>query len=176
MKFSKLGTLAAFGVALVMRCTGLLVPSAASAAPVDFTYHAMHNWHSGMCMSSGYYGVPQVPCDDTSFQQWREVPTTDGYVQFRDAFSGFCLEVMYAAQGNNMPLGIETCTGADHQQFKKVNAPIGGGFYQLVARHSGKCVTIQSESLEVGAQLVQYACTPFSPQVDPIGAGYWNTI
>jgi hypothetical protein len=177
MKFSKLGTLAAFGIALVMSCAGLLVPSAASAAPVDFTYQAIHNWHSDMCMS-GYagFGVRQVPCVDSSFQQWREVPTTDGYVQFLDSFAGFCLEIMNAAQGNNMPLGFNVCTGADHQQFKKVNAPIGGGFYQLVARHSGKCLTIQSESLEQGAQLVQYECSPDSPQIDPIGAGYWDTF
>jgi hypothetical protein len=83
---------------------------------------------------------------------------------------------MNAATGNNMPLGIAACTGGNHQQFRKVNAPIGGGFYQLVARHSGKCLTIQSESLEVGAQLVQYACSPYSPQSDPIGAGYWDTF
>jgi hypothetical protein len=175
MKFSKLGTLAAFGVALVMSGAGLLVPSAASAAPVDFTYHAMHNWHSDMCMAV-YHAATQVPCVDSPFQQWREVPTTDGYVLFLQSFSGLCLAITNAAQGNNMPLGIDACTGADHQLFKKVNAPIGGGFYQLVAKHSGKCVTIQSESLEVGAQLVQYECSPYSPQIDPIGAGYWDTF
>ncbi|MBO3750058.1 RICIN domain-containing protein [Streptosporangiaceae bacterium NEAU-GS5] len=55
-------------------------------------------------------------------------------------------------------------------------APVGGGYYQLVARHSGKCVTIQSESMQPGAQLVQYECFPYSSEIDPIGAGYWNTI
>jgi hypothetical protein len=128
-----------------------------------------------MCITvNGVFGRQDF-CDAPPTQLVREVPMSGGYVELAIA-PGICLAIMNAAQGNNMPLGIDACTGADHQQFRKVNAPIGGGFYQLVAKHSGKCLTIQSESLERGAQLVQYECSPYSPQIDPIGAGYWDTF
>ncbi|MEV4377692.1 RICIN domain-containing protein [Streptosporangium sp. NPDC049644] len=192
MKLSTLSRLAAIGTALILSCTSLFTPSVASAttqtraaAPAgatvasNYTYRLLRNWHSNLCVSgsSSYGSGKQINCFDTvnHFAQFREIATVGGYVKFVSAFNGACLAVRGAATGDNMPLGAETCTGASHQQFQKVPAPIGGGYFMLVARHSGKCVTILSESLEVGAQIVQYTCSPGSGQIDPIGAGYWNT-
>jgi hypothetical protein len=63
-----------------------------------------------------------------------------------------------------------TCAGTN-TEFRKVAAPVGGDYFVLVARHSGKCVAIESESLLPGARMVQYACPP--PD-DPIGGSYWT--
>jgi hypothetical protein len=137
------------------------------------SYNRVRNWHSGQCLT----GYPQVqnPCSDNSYQQWREIPTDSGFVQLYNASFGGCLAVLNASLNNNQPLTTGPCNGAYNAQFSKRAAPIGGGFYELVARHSGKCVTVQSESLLAGAQLVQYSCVP-AGQFDPIGAGYWQTF
>jgi hypothetical protein len=183
VKFIGLARLAAVAAALVIGGVGLTAPGTASAttvaAPPGYTYHHIHNWHSNLCMGS-YSAVVQVGCDfnpQAVTQQWREVPLGGGYILLVSAFTSACLTVANAAQGNNQAVVGAPCTGgATHQQFEKVWAPVGGGFYMLVARHSGKCVTIRSESMQPWAPLVQYECYPYLPVIDPIGAGYWNTI
>ena len=85
-----------------------------------------------------------------------------------------CLEVEGASQQDNHKVEKNICNNQFNQQWTWVNAPIGGGYGFLVARHSGKCLAILSESLVVGANLVQYACSPYSWQIDPIGGSYWH--
>jgi hypothetical protein len=137
------------------------------------TYQRVRNWHSGLCLN----GYPQVqnPCGDNAYLQWREIPTDAGFVQLYNASFGGCLAVLNASFTDNQPLTVGPCNGAYSAQFRKQAAPIGGGYYQLVVRHSAKCVTVLSESMLVGAQLVQYTC-PSASQVDRIGAGYWQTF
>ena len=90
------------------------------------------------------------------------------------ASTGECMEVDGASQEDNHRVVKNFCNGRYNQQWTGVPAQIGNGFFFLVARHSGKCLAILSESLVVGANLVQYACSPYSWVIDPIGGSYWR--
>ena len=90
------------------------------------------------------------------------------------ASTGECMEVDRASQDNNHKVVKNFCNGNYNQQWTAVPAQIGGRYAFLVARHSGKCLAILSESLEVGADIVQYACSPYFWRVDPIGGSYWR--
>jgi hypothetical protein len=47
-------------------------------------------------------------------------------------------------------------SGADNQKFSLVS--VGGGYYNLVAKHSGKCIDVEGASTADGASLVQWPC------------------
>jgi hypothetical protein len=151
---------------------------AQSAGPYVFLYETITNWHSGQCVtasgSSSSNAVMQSTCWAYPYQQWQIVPTDPGWFELTVASTGGCLAVDAASQDDNHKVVSNTCNGNYNQQWMWASAPVGGGFGFLVARHSGKCLAILSESLEVGAHLVQYACSVYSWSIDPIGGSYWR--
>jgi Ricin-type beta-trefoil lectin domain-like len=159
--------------------TGWAGPAHAQSPPSGpYIYQLIQNWHSGQCVtafgSPGPYVVQQWTCWAYSYQQWRIVPTDSGWFELVVASTGECMEVDGASQEDNHRVVKNFCNGRYNQQWTAVPAPVGNGFFFLVARHSGKCLAILSESLVVGANLVQYACSPYSWAIDPIGGSYWR--
>jgi hypothetical protein len=159
--------------------TGWAAPAAAQSSQLVFIYRVVQNWHSGQCLTAfgypgTYYNAQQWTCWSYPYQQWRMVPTDNGWFELVVASTGECLEVEGASQDDNHKVMKNFCNNHFNQQWTWVDAPIGGGYGFLVARHSGKCLAILSESLVVGANLVQYACSPYSWQIDPIGGSYWH--
>jgi hypothetical protein len=49
-----------------------------------------------------------------------------------------------------------TCGSGTNQHWQPKD--MGGGYQQLVARHSGKCLDVSSASNADGAALVQWTC------------------
>jgi len=143
-----------------------------------YYYQTISNWHSGQCVTAsrdrGRPPIQQSTCVASSWQQWMRVNTDNGWFELVVAATGDCMEVPGSSQSDNYVVVRAPCDGDYNQQWLMVTAPIGGGYVFLVARHSGKCLAILSESLQVGAKLVQYACTPYSPVIDPIGGSYWH--
>jgi hypothetical protein len=94
-------------------------------------------------------------CDQNGLQmQWTAVPTTDGYVQLRVAHSGQCLDVRYGAYTDGAQVVQMPCSGSYSQQWKFIYMSWANGlnFYELVARHSGKCLD------KSGWNVVQWNC------------------
>jgi hypothetical protein len=186
MKFRTWLWLAVFTAVVVGWAGPVAAAPAANAAPAGshsaqwygFFYQPVHNWHSAQCLTaSGITGknwVQQWPCLAYPYQQWRIVWTDSGWFELVVASTGECLTVDAASQDDNHKVVRNFCNGNYSQQWTMADAPIGGGFVFLVARHSGKCLAILSESLLPGATLVQYACTPYSWVIDPIGGSYWH--
>lgn len=48
------------------------------------------------------------------------------------------------------------CTTGTNQQWQFQDQ--GGGYYRLVARHSGKCLDVADASTVNGARLIQWPC------------------
>jgi hypothetical protein len=136
-------------------------------------YYEFKAKHSGQCIdvsnasTSNGVAIKQYTCGGQSNQQWAlrsmdpKEPPTGGY-QLVVKHSSKCLDVS----------GVSMANGASMQQWECLNpakspAPNnqifdlvaqGGSYYQLVARHSGKCVDVPSASTEDGITLQQWAC------------------
>ena len=52
-------------------------------------------------------------------------------------------------------------------------------YYEIVARHSGKCVDIEGESTASGARVIQFVCGGWANQqfqIVPVGGGYYKIV
>ena len=142
---------------LILSCLAVLMPAtpAAAAAGLVVDHWQISNNHSGRCLDVGgrFDGAPvqQFGCNGTVNQEWREVPTSDGYVELQVASSGKCLQVRGASQADDAVTDIGPCTVAFNQQWRR-----SGG--QWLARHSGKCLSIMFDRLDDRAPAVQYTC------------------
>jgi hypothetical protein len=143
------------------------------AGPPDLSSQIVRNWHSGQCLTafgrSGPYLVQQWTCWGYPYQQWRLAWTDSGWFELVVAATGECLEVGGGSLDDNHKVVTNVCNGTDNQQWTQVPAPVDGGYVFLVARHSGKCLAIPSQSPAVGANPIQYACS-----ADPNGGFYWT--
>ena len=58
--------------------------------------------------------------------------------------------------------------------------PIGGGYYKLLARHSGKAMVVESASTASGANVFQYSyggsATNDEWQIVDAGGGYYELV
>ncbi|MFE1029676.1 RICIN domain-containing protein [Streptomyces sp. NPDC058818] len=61
-----------------------------------------------------------------------------------------------SSSANGTPVTQRTCSTEANQQWRITN--VGGGYYRITARHSGKCLDIRYGSTTVGAQAIQYTC------------------
>ena len=48
------------------------------------------------------------------------------------------------------------CTTGTNKQWRFQD--LGGGYYNLIARHSGKCLDVANVSTADGARLIQWSC------------------
>jgi hypothetical protein len=95
-------------------------------------------------------------CDQNGLHmQWTAVPTTDGYVQLKVAHTGQCLEVSGGAYTDGTQVVQYPCTAnRPQQQWQFIYKSWSNGqyFYEVVARHSGKCLD------KSGWNVVQWNC------------------
>lgn len=155
---------------------GFLTLGAAPRATAAVTYQQVKNWHSGKCLDvaggSQAIGarVQQYDCNGTPAQQWTMWPTDSGYFVLQVAVSGQCLQVKGGTQGDNQPVVQMPCTGEYDQQWTQRSSGVPGWPF-LVARHSGKGLTIRSESLLNRAPAIQSQLDYDGP--DALHAGDW---
>ncbi|WP_307665665.1 RICIN domain-containing protein [Streptomyces sp. V1I1] len=151
--------------------------AAAVPPPLPIIYEQVINYHSGKCLEvaggsqANGARVQQYSCNGTVAQQWNKRPTSGGYFQLVVASSGKCVEIASASQANGYKAQQNPCGSGYHQQFTHLPSGVSG-YPFIVARHSGKGLTIASESLLNGAQIVQYDVGDDGP--DTLHAGDWQ--
>ncbi|MET9000151.1 RICIN domain-containing protein [Amycolatopsis sp. NPDC004169] len=105
-------------------------------------------------------------CEGGAQQQWnfRPVPGVAGTYTVVNQQSGKCLEVAGASADDGAAVQQRTCTdGATNQQFAPRRVTYSGNDvhdYQLVARHSGKCVDVSGVSTAARGAVIQWTCKP----------------
>ena len=135
--------------------------------------------HSQMCLDDTNLSTAngtvqqQYHCEGGSQQIWRFVPVSgvaDTYTVV-NTHSGKCLDVAGISTANGAAVTQWTCiAGAQNQQFtlrKVTYSGSGAQDYQLVARHSGKCVDVSTISTSAGAAIHQWTCNPVG-QASPL--------
>jgi len=143
----------------------------AGAAPAAAGPYSMFFLHSDKCVTvpgaSGQWGVQldQWECISTTTfnQRWFFEFTTDGYAKIRNQNSGLCINVSGGSTANGAAIiqwGCNFWSGNDEWKGTLVYTDqFGIDYYQLKARHSGKCLVVQNASTAQGARLVQWTCT-----------------
>jgi hypothetical protein len=73
--------------------------------------------------------------------------------------SNKCLDVRKASKSNGAVVQQYECRGpGKDSQLWRLN-PVGGGFYQIIAKHSSKCLDVKAEQWnENGATIQQWDC------------------
>ncbi|WP_439381186.1 RICIN domain-containing protein [Amycolatopsis lexingtonensis] len=103
----------------------------------------------------------QFPCEGGDQQLWNFRPASGAFTVVNQQ-SGKCLEVAGASTADGAAVQQGSCgSGAANQQFTLRKVTYSGNDshdYQLVARHSGKCVDVNQASTAARAQLIQWTC------------------
>jgi ricin-type beta-trefoil lectin protein/glycosyl hydrolase family 39 (putative alpha-L-iduronidase) len=128
--------------------------------------------HSQQCLDNTNLSIAddnqqqQLQCEGGDQQLWNFVPVTgvsDTYTVANQQ-SGKCLDVLGASTADGAGVAQRTCaSGATSQQFTLRRLTYSGNDphdYQLMARHSGKCVDVNGVSTSARAQVIQWACKP----------------
>jgi hypothetical protein len=79
-------------------------------------------------------------------QQWDFRSTGGGFVHVINRNSGKCLDVASASTADGANIIQYTCGTGTNQQWQWVAT---GGYYQLKARHSGKCLTLAADAVDL---------------------------
>jgi len=107
----------------------------------------------------------QFSCEGGDQQLWnfRPVAGVAGAYTVVNQQSGKCLDVSGASTADGAAVQQRTCGGATNQQFTLRKVTYSGNDshdYQVVARHSGKCVDVSGVSTAVRAPVHQWTCNP----------------
>jgi hypothetical protein len=126
------------------------------------------NQGNGLCVDDAGWGtvngtsVIQWPCGGGQFnQEWQFQPTDSGFYRVmvrHAAWLGWDVTGGPGATGTGTKVqlwGVGSPAGSN-QQWKPV--PLGGGWFQFVARHSNKCLDVPGQSRTNGVQLQQWDC------------------
>ena len=129
--------------------------------------------HSQQCLDNTGLGTAdgnpqqQFPCEGGDQQLWNFRPVAgvaDTYTVVNQQ-SGKCLDVSGASTADGAAVQQGTCQNGPSQQFTLRRVTYGGNDshdYQLVARHSNKCVDVNGVSTAAQARILQWTCKPVS--------------
>lgn len=104
----------------------------------------------------------QFYCEGGDQQLWNFRPVADGYTLVNQQ-TGKCLAVNGSSTADGAAVTQSTCDGGLNQQFTARRVTYGGNDprdYQLIARHSGKCVDVSTISTAPRAPVHQWTCNP----------------
>lgn len=144
----------------------LLPPSDGGFQSVAVAQHSQQCLDNTALRTTDGNQQQQYHCDGGDQQQWnfRPVSGVAGTYTVVNQQSGKCLDVSGVSTANGAAVHQWTCLdGAQNQQFTLRKVTYSGNDshdYQLVARHSGKCVDVSTISTAAGAPIHQWTCIP----------------
>jgi hypothetical protein len=143
----------------------LAPPSDGSFQSVAVAQHSQQCLDNTNLSTANGNRLQQYFCEGGDQQQWNFQPVAgaaDTYTVANQQ-SGKCLDVNAQSTSDGAAVQQWTCTGGTNQQFTLRKVTYSGNDshdYQLVARHSGKCVDVSSISTTPRALIHQWSCNP----------------
>jgi Ricin-type beta-trefoil lectin domain-like/Glycosyl hydrolases family 39 len=144
----------------------LLPPSDTSFQSVAVAQHSQQCLDNANLSTADGNVQQQFWCEGGDQQLWNFRPVTgiaDTYTVVNQQ-SGKCLDVAGVSTADGAAVHQWPClTGATNQQFTLRRVTYSGNDshdYQLVARHSGKCVDVSTVSSAARAPIHQWTCNP----------------
>lgn len=68
----------------------------------------------------------------------------------------FCMDVEHGSTSSGKKVEVDSCASVDSQIWDFT--AMGGGYYKVVARHSGLCMTVRGGSTQSGRNIEQSSC------------------
>lgn len=148
---------------------GTTDPPVGSIDPV--AWYQVRNANSGACLDAADWGtdngtaLQQWACGTGANQSWQFRPTDGGHYQVvnRHNVKAWDVEGGPGATADGTRVHLWSYEGGVNQQWRP-EVLAGGGQYRFVARHSGKCLAVDSSSTANGAGLSQQPCSGSSAQ------------
>ncbi|HZM79112.1 MAG TPA: RICIN domain-containing protein [Candidatus Limnocylindrales bacterium] len=143
----------------------LLPPSDGSFQSVAVAQHSQQCLDNTNSSTADGNVQQQHNCEGGDQQLWNFRPVT-GVANTYTVVSqqtGKCLDINGVSTADGAAVIQWTCHGGTNQQFTLRKVTYGGNDshdYQLVARHSGKCVDVSGVSTAAGARVHQWTCNP----------------
>lgn len=100
---------------------------------------------------------PPSPTMPPSTQPPPSTPQLTYYNLANKRHSSLCLGVQGNSQSDGAFVEQRSCSGSNNQLWGFQD--MGGGYYQIVAKSSGKCMTVQNGSQDWAALIVQWTCS-----------------
>jgi hypothetical protein len=143
----------------------LLPPSDASFQTVAVAQHSQQCLDDTNRSTADGAQQQQFFCEGGDQQLWnfRPVPGVADTYTIVNQLSGKCLDVNGAATADGAAVIQWACHGGTNQQFTLRKVTYAGNDphdFQLLARHSGKCVDVSGISTAAGALIHQWTCNP----------------
>jgi hypothetical protein len=141
----------------------LLSPSDAGFQSVAVAQHSQQCLDNTNLSTADGTQQQQFHCQGGDQQQWDFRPVSgvsDTYTVVNQQ-SGKCLHVSDGSSADGAAVQQWTCNGQTNQQFALRKVTYAGNDphdYQLVARHSGKCVDVNGVSTAAQAVVIQWTC------------------
>jgi hypothetical protein len=145
----------------------LMPPSDTSFQSVAVAQHSQQCLDNTDLKTTDGNQQQQFYCEGGDQQLWNFRPVAgvaDTYTVVNQQ-SGKCLDVNGASTADGAAVQQWTCTGGTNQQFTLRRVTYSGNDthdYQLIARHSGKCVDVSEISTAARAVVHQWTCNPAS--------------
>ncbi|MEY9490665.1 glucosylceramidase [Streptomyces calvus] len=142
------------------------------AGPIDpAAWYRVVNAGSGACLDAADWGtangtaLQQWACGTGANQYWQFRPTGDGHHQVVNRHNGRVWDVDGGpgATADGTRVHLWEYVGGTNQQWRAESTGTAGR-YRFVARHSGRCLTVDNASTADGARLSQRSCTGSAAQ------------
>ncbi|WGP08225.1 RICIN domain-containing protein [Streptomyces sp. SH5] len=148
---------------------GTTEPPVGSIDPA--AWYQVRNVNSGACLDAADWGtadgtaLQQWACGTGANQGWQFRPTDSGHYQVVNRHNAKAWDVDGGpgATADGTRVHLWSYVGGVNQQWRP-QALGGAGQYRFVARHSGKCLTVDNSSTADGARLSQQPCSGSSAQ------------
>jgi hypothetical protein len=131
-------------------------------------WYEIVNKGTGKCVDASAWGaadgtwVQQWTCGNgQANQEWQFVPVSGGYFEVLNRNAAADSQVLDVsggpgATGNGDTLQLWSYAAGSNQQWQAV--PEGNGYFEFVARNSGKCLDVTGGSSADGTRLQQWTC------------------
>ncbi|MFD7704813.1 RICIN domain-containing protein [Streptomyces caelestis] len=134
--------------------------------PDSGAWYRVANTNSRACLDAADWGtsngtaLQQWACGTGANQQWQFRPTSDGYYQVVNQHNSKVWDVVGGggATADGARVQLWDYVGGTNQQWRPESVGAAGQ-YRFVARHSGKCLTVEGSSTADGARLSQQPCS-----------------
>jgi hypothetical protein len=136
--------------------------------PTTGPWYNVINKASGLCVDAAGWEttngttVQQWTCGNQQHnQEWQFEPTGGGYTTVANR-NAAAQNVVWDTTGgpgataDGVKIQLWAYGGGTNQQWQPVS--LGNGYYEFVARHSGKCLDVPGASTTNGVQLQQWTC------------------
>jgi hypothetical protein len=141
----------------IERCFTVTVHPGAPVFPDPNACYRIVNKESGFAIDADNYPwLTQRPVDHTSSQSWKLVSDGAGYFYIKSnatANNGKVVDIQNGSTADGAYADLVTQTGAACEKFSFQSA--GGGFFYLVAKHSGKALKLNASPGVDGTQIIQ---------------------